>query len=309
MIKLSIIVPVYNVEDYLGTCVKSLLDQGLASCEILLVNDCSTDHSGALCDEWAEKDSRIKVIHCPVNGGLSEARNRGLAEAQGEYVTFVDSDDFIAPDTYVPNLALLDSNPDACVLEFPVHVDYGSRNARLVVAGNNEKVNFDEWIERQGYCHCYACNKIYRTRVWQGKQFPKGKLMEDLFIVPYLMATAEAILLSDKGTYFYCDRAGTISRKVNHRSAGDYLCAYTQLFGWLSDRGRASELALDDVYLRVCNAQIVLTELGVNSTIPHRHIKFHRALKSKMPLKAVMCSVLNERYCAFVVKMRKMFNK
>ena len=104
-IKLSVIVPVYNMEDYLDTCVKSLLKQGVEDIEIILVDDCSIDHSGVLCDEWAEKDSRIRVIHCAENGGLSEARNRGLAEAQGEYVTFVDSDDFVAENTYQANVA------------------------------------------------------------------------------------------------------------------------------------------------------------------------------------------------------------
>ena len=122
-IKMSVIVPVYNMEDYLDTCVKSLLKQGVEDIEIILVDDCS------ICDEWAEKDSRIRVIHCAENGGLSEARNRGLAEAQGEYVTFVDSDDFVAENTYQANVALLDANRDVAVLEFPVNVDYGSIKA------------------------------------------------------------------------------------------------------------------------------------------------------------------------------------
>lgn len=309
MIKLSVIVPVYNVEDYLDTCVKSLLNQGLSNYEIILVNDCSLDNSGLLCDEWAEKDARIKVIHCVENGGLSEARNRGLVEAKGEYVTFVDSDDFVAPKSYQLNLEMLESNPEVDVIEFPVNIDYGSRNAHILKPGNNEKVTFVKWVERQGYCHCYAWNKIYRRSVWQGKTFPKGKLMEDLYTIPYLMSSLKTIMLSDKGMYCYCSREGTISRSINPRSAGDYQQAYLKLYNWLLDECLFEDEILDDVYLRLCNAQIVLMELGLNGEIPQRYIKLGRAIKSKMPMKAVLCSLFRHRYCPFVVKMRKFFKK
>ena len=309
MIKLSIVVPVYNVEDYLDTCVKSLLKQGVEDIEIILVDDCSIDHSGVLCDDWVEKDNRIKVIHCAENGGLSEARNRGLAEARGEYVTFVDSDDFVAENTYRTNLELLEANIDVDVLEFPVNVDYGSINARELIPGKKEKVSFVEWIERQGYCHCYACNKIYRRSVWHGKQFPKGKLMEDLYTVPYLLAMVGIIMLSDKGMYYYCSREGTISRSVNTRSAGDYLRAYVQLYDWLKELKEVSEMVLDDVYLRMCNAYIIMLQLGEKSELPHRHIPLNRAVRSKMPLKAVLCSILGGNYSKFVIKIRKLLKK
>ena len=98
--KLSIIVPVYKVEEFLDACIESILSQKVNDCEIFLVDDCSPDRCGIMCDEWAKKDKRIKVIHCQNNGGFSFARNQGLKIACGEYITFVDSDDFIAPDTF-----------------------------------------------------------------------------------------------------------------------------------------------------------------------------------------------------------------
>ena len=308
-IKMSVIVPVYNMEDYLDTCVKSLLKQGVEDIEIILVDDCSIDHSGVLCDEWAEKDSRIRVIHCAENGGLSEARNCGLAVAQGEYVTFVDSDDFVAENTYQANVALLDANRDVAVLEFPVNVDYGSIKAREVVPGKNEKVSFVEWIEQKGYCHCYAWNKIYRRSVWQGQQFPKGKLMEDLFTIPYLLSSVDKIMLSDEGMYYYCSREGTISRSVNPRSAGDYLRAYVQLYEWLKECKDMSEMVLDDVYLRMSNAHIIMLQLGEKRELPRRRIPLNRAVKSAMPLKAVACSMLGSNYSVFVAKLRKLLKK
>ena len=97
--KLTIIIPVYKVEAYLDFCLKSIARQNVEDYEVILVDDGSPDRSGALCDAWVRKDGRFRVIHCPENRGLSAARNRGLDEAHGEYVTFVDSDDYISPHT------------------------------------------------------------------------------------------------------------------------------------------------------------------------------------------------------------------
>ena len=97
--KISVIVPVYKVEAYLDKCVRSIMDQTYRNLEIILVDDGSPDDCPAMCDAWAEKDSRIRVIH-KENGGLSDARNAGMAVATGEYIGFIDSDDYIAPDMY-----------------------------------------------------------------------------------------------------------------------------------------------------------------------------------------------------------------
>ena len=96
---ISIVVPVYNVEEDLGRCVESLVQQTLKEIQIVLVDDGSTDSSGRLCDDWARRDTRIRVVHKP-NGGLSSARNAGIEVAEGDYLGFVDSDDFVEPDMY-----------------------------------------------------------------------------------------------------------------------------------------------------------------------------------------------------------------
>ena len=111
---LSVIVPVYNVETYLPRCVDSILQQSYENMEVILVDDGSQDGSGKICDEYAARDSRVKVIH-KENGGLSSARNAGLDTAAGEYLTFVDSDDWIEPDAYCPMIALLEENNAALV--------------------------------------------------------------------------------------------------------------------------------------------------------------------------------------------------
>ena len=104
--------------------------------EVILVDDGSPDRSGALCDAWVRKDGRFRVIHCPENRGLSAARNRGLDEAHGEYVTFVDSDDYISPHTLQANMELLALHPEADVLEYPVCVYHGTAKASPLYARN-----------------------------------------------------------------------------------------------------------------------------------------------------------------------------
>ena len=120
---ISIIVPVYNVEEYLPRCVESILTQTCKNLEIILVDDGSTDHCGSICDAYKEKDSRIKVIH-KSNGGLSDARNAGLDQMTGEYVTCIDSDDFVSP-FFVENLwsALEENHCDIASSWFIDHRD------------------------------------------------------------------------------------------------------------------------------------------------------------------------------------------
>ena len=130
-----------------------------------------------------------------------------------------------------------------------------------------------------------------------------------MFTIPFLVSSVDKIMLSDGGMYYYCSREGTISRSVNPRSAGDYLRAYVQLYEWLKERKDMSEMVLDDVYLRMSNAQIIMLQLGKKSELPCRRIPLNRAVKSAMPLKAVACSVLGANYSVFVVKMRNLLKK
>lgn len=306
--KLSVIIPVYKVEDYLDACIDSILNQNIKDYEIILVDDCSPDNCGLKCDEWAEKDSRIKVVHCAENGGLSEARNRGLEIAQGEYITFVDSDDYIAQHTFSSNLSLLEENPDTDVVEYPVMVNYGATD-EYECAFSLRKITFEQWIELGGNKHCYACNKIYRRIIWEGIRFPKGKLMEDLFTIPYILAKAKKIMTSNAGMYFYCSRKGSLSRKVNERSAGDYMQAMVKLYNWLVEYRNIKGTVLDDIYLQVCNAKIVMLQLGIDCDIPYRYISVFSVNKSRMRVKALLYSVLGKNYCNVIAKARNLFAK
>lgn len=122
---LSVIVPVYNVEPYLSRCVDSILSQTFTNLELILVDDGSTDRSGAICDEGVIKDPRVKVFH-ELNAGVNTARNKGLNIAQGDYIAFVDGDDFIKPNTFSEAIELLEQNDEIDILQYPeiyVHGD------------------------------------------------------------------------------------------------------------------------------------------------------------------------------------------
>ena len=123
--KLSIVIPVYQVETTLERCVESVVKQSFRDIQIILVDDGSPDRCPQMCDEWAQKDPRIVVIH-KQNGGLSDARNAGIKTATADYITFLDSDDFLADGTLEPLMKTLEAHPDYDILEYPIFERIGN---------------------------------------------------------------------------------------------------------------------------------------------------------------------------------------
>lgn len=311
--RLSIIIPVYKVEKYLDFCLKTTCRQNIESCEILLIDDCSPDRSGAICDEWAGRDDRIRVVHRQKNGGLSVARNTGLDIATGEYVTFIDSDDYIAPDTLQNNMALLQAHSEADIVEYPVCVYHGTERSYRYRPGKYRTEDFISWIKRKGYLHCYAWNKIYRRSLWKERRFPEGKLFEDLYTIPYVLREARNIICSNDGMYYYCCRKGSISNTLNAGTEKEILQANLQLFNLLSPYKELTEKERDELYLNLCNNQIVYLQLGGTHIIPERKIPLKRALLTRRPkrmyIKAVIKSVFGKKYCKIIATTRKMIKK
>ena len=215
--KLSVIVPVYNVEQYLERCVQSIVAQNLTDYEIILVDDGSTDTSGVLCDELQRLFDNIRVIH-QSNGGLSAARNTGLSVAQGRYITFVDSDDELYPNTLKENIEFLFHNPEVDMLEYPVEVHAGSADAYILTFSCETQCTdiFTDWIRREGYTHCYVCNKIFAARIWKGMFFPIGVYFEDGAIMPDIIRRCKCIHYSSHGCYRYIAHAGTITTSYKY---------------------------------------------------------------------------------------------
>ena len=210
--KLSIIVPVYNVEQYLEHCVRSIMAQGVDDCEVLLIDDGSTDRSGELCDELKSRYECIHVVH-QQNGGLSAARNTGLDRAQGEYITFVDSDDELCPGTLKENLGYLTSHPEVDMLEYPVEVySEVEKPSRLDFSDETVHANiFFDWIRREGYMHSYAWNKIYRASLWKDMRFAVGRYFEDGDVMPLVVQRCQCVYYSSVGCYHYILRRGSIT--------------------------------------------------------------------------------------------------
>lgn len=203
---LSIVTPVYNVELFLDRSVQSILSQSYRDIELILIDDGSTDGSSSLCDELAKKDSRVKVIH-KENGGVSTARNVGLEIASGEYLTFVDPDDFLAPDTYLANMEYLISQKDVDILQYP-YCNYISddeilnyhRPAEHLLVGAEQI--FSNWWSGSPLEYV-IWNKIYKRSLWDGVRFKVGHISEDTCLVPQFVSRAHSIYISEKGLYYY----------------------------------------------------------------------------------------------------------
>lgn len=209
---ISVIVPVYKVEAYLDKCVRSIVDQTYRDLEIILVDDGSPDRCAELCDTWAAKDSRIRVIH-KKNGGLSDARNAGMAIATGEYIGFVDSDDEIAPDMYrllLERMTADGSDIAACGVEM-VFED-GTPSRMLTPSGTHVLDNRQamEAIVRETYLLQPVWYKLYKTDLVRDIPFAVGKCHEDVFWSWQVIARAQKVSVFGTSCYRYLQRSGSI---------------------------------------------------------------------------------------------------
>ncbi|MBQ8828028.1 MAG: glycosyltransferase [Clostridia bacterium] len=212
---ISILVPVYNVEKYLRQCIDSIIAQIYKNIEIILVDDGSTDSSGTICDEYSKKDSRIKVIH-QKNQGLAAVRNVGISAARGEYIGFVDSDDFIAPDMYSDMLDLIqkyEADLAVCSIEY---TDAGgiSSKAQRNFPFSDGCVDKIKYMDALCGTHCGmlapAWNKLYKRYLFNGINYPNGKLHEDEAVIHHICHACNKIVCTQKKYYFYRQRSESI---------------------------------------------------------------------------------------------------
>ncbi len=213
---ISIIVPIYKVEKYLNKCIESIVNQTYKNLEIILVDDGSPDNCPAMCDEWAKKDSRIKVIH-KENGGLSDARNVGMAIATGDYIGFVDSDDWIREDMY----SLLyedmhDNNSDisacgvTCVYDNETEPTMLTSTGKYTFSTEEAMISIiNEDILKQPVWY-----KLYKRKVIQDISFPVGKLHEDVFWSYQAIGNAKIVSVFDEPCYYYRQRNDSIMGSV-----------------------------------------------------------------------------------------------
>ena len=213
--RISVIVPVYNIKEYLERCVRSICAQTYRNLEILLVDDGSTDGSGELCEHLAKEDDRIRVFH-KENGGSSSARNLGIREATGEYLGFIDSDDYIEPDMY----ELLADGIVRYGLEMAQisrdEVDEaGMRMPDVCIPPKEEWLITSNEMMRELLMHrgdASFCTRLTKKSLFEGLAFPEGKLNEDFYLLTQMLGKVERLVIFPKQCYHVFYRIGSNSR-------------------------------------------------------------------------------------------------
>lgn len=238
MIKMvSVIVPIYNMREYLPTCIESLLLQTWPDLEIILIDDGSTDGSAQLCDEYAARDSRVVVLH-KANGGVSSARNAALDVMRGEFVCFVDPDDFVAIDM-VEKLLLEQRRTNADIIIFGYKLFWNDSFCMDVTYTKaNEpslKDIFSSLLTDENISN-YSCNKFYRSRLFAEIRYPVGKIYEDISTIYRVLALSVKTVVLSEVLYFYRQRVGSLSKNPRLESLVDQICAIRERNLYISER-------------------------------------------------------------------------
>lgn len=288
MCKVSIIVPVYNVEKYLNRCIDSIIKQTFENIEIILVDDGSTDNSSKICDEYALKDHRIKVIH-KANGGLSEARNYGIDVATGDYLLFVDSDDYIDVNLIKNLEQYMDNQLD--VIKFKIiRVDEYGKEIKKVDGPIFEELSgekaFKELVFHDELLEC-ACVYLFKKSliINNNFKFALGAEHEDFGLIPLIIITAKSMVSVDNYGYYYVQSNNSITRNQNYdrtlKRFNDSLIHYDNMINFIEGQN-ISKKTREDIKTYYTNAIILkLAELKKQDiTIYIKRIKSRKMIKN-----------------------------
>lgn len=220
---ISIIIPVYKVEKYLEKCIESVLKQTYTNLQIILVDDGSPDNCGKICDEYAKKDPRIEVIH-KVNGGLSDARNVGIAKTKGKYIGFVDSDDYIKEDMYEILINLIkeyDADVSICNLYDVIDgKEYIRNNENGIQEYSRLEILKEVLLDKN--IQSYAWNKLYKKELFDEIKYPIGKKYEDIGTTFYVFEKCNKIVVTSEPEYYYLKRSDSLVNNVTESTVLDY---------------------------------------------------------------------------------------
>lgn len=286
MPKASVIVPVYNVKDYLQKCVDSILNQTEKDFELLLIDDGSTDESGALCDELARRDSRVRVIH-QENRGLGGARNTGIKAAEGKWLLLVDSDDWIEPET-------LERTVEAGERENADMVMFGLRSVDehgKVLHTFVENVPKDQGLSLKEHKEILltapsAANKLYRRELFlrTGVEYPPRVWYEDIRTTPKLMAAAGRLVFLDYVGYNYFQRTGSIMNSVNIDRNVEIMDAFEDILPYFREKGLFEEYRDELCFLALSHVYLVASVRVIRLDRKHPLIpKFAAYVKERFP--------------------------
>lgn len=264
---ISLIIPVYNVENYIARCIKSLKRQTYTNYEAIIVNDGSTDKSARIAEEIIGEDSRFKILN-KTNGGLSSARNYGLDHIRGRYLTFVDSDDYVS-ENYLENLykAITENKGVDIAVSRIIDVDedgkeISSRNETKKTKIVSSQVMIRKMmVERNRYNHC-AYGKLYKSDLWSNFRFPYGRLYEDYLTTYMQFSKVENIVLIDSQDYFYVQQQGSIMHMPISEKTLSILDVSDEVTKWISDNNR--ELLMSALELQMATYLKILQKIYNN---------------------------------------------
>lgn len=297
---LSIIVPVYNVESYLEACLNSLLGQEYSNLEIILINDGSIDGSLEICQLYQKRDKRIK-LYSQNNVGLAITRSRGLDYANGEFITFVDSDDEVLPKTYVEALRVLSENPRCDQVQFPLHKRVGTPSQEII-SNRGEAIYGSEqmlhaWVvDRE--ISWIVCNKIFRREVIDDLRFKPGVVYEDNLFVAQQLQRSKGICFSHKGGYLYYYRGESITNTFTDKNMYDMITIHIDIYNELRKYPKLYMSRTHMAYMIACDVyacknwfrgQSVVADAGMRflRTLPIVEIVKTRGLALKRKLKTL----------------------
>lgn len=258
MIKISVIIPIYNAEKYLNKCLDSIISQTYQNLEIIAVDDGSTDNSGLICDQYVQKDKRIRVIH-KKQGGVCEARNAGLDVATGDCITFVDNDDFILPDMYstlVCNMQKFNASISMCsyVLYYGGEEEAEKGEGLVRELTNLEALHI--FHSRDRIDMIVPWNKLYRRELFEGIRYPVGRTFDDEFITYKLLWKASKICFTDQKFYYFRQREDSVTHTRTLKKYTDYLDALIERNHYFKEIVKDSELVETDTQFcmeELCN--------------------------------------------------------
>lgn len=299
----TIIIPVYNVERYLKRCVESVIHQTYNNLEIILVDDGSTDDCSNICDEYKKLDSRIKVFH-KKNGGLSDARNYGLDNMSGDFVYFLDSDDYISVDAIECLMESQKTNNSDIVIGNSVIVDENDNISEWSCALNDENFLTKELLDRKKVPGKYviACNKLYRITVFNNIRFPKSLIHEDEYILSDIVRNSKNTSTISRVTYYYFQRTNGIMKSKSIKR-GDFLYALCHRADYYIENN--NNILLDIIIYRAYDCYREIVQIAKKNQLRYENIQgYHNCfieILKKCDASNLIIVLLKKR-CIFYVK-------
>lgn len=287
---ISVIVPIYNTKEYLDRCIQSICSQTYTNLEIILIDDGSTDGSSILCEQWMKRDKRIRVFH-KKNGGLSDARNCGIDIATGEYIGFVDSDDYIEPQMYeiLLNGCIKYKAKMACCGRFDEFEGKTQKESFIVPT-------WTWWKSEEAITNLLLWNgldsaawdKLYEKKLWDDIKYPYGEISEDVPITGKLIQKAGGIVHVGKPLYHYCHRENSITTSEYTKKSQQIIEHAIELKDWIKNDFPNSMSAYESFYCKELMNTIAIYQISSLKTRKKYRAEYKSNLKTLRKYKYVI---------------------